>query len=90
MSNIFEKGKRSILSLVQKLGEMCITTHWDNSHRAKLANHDIVKLWVGFAEGLWVSTYLVYNPKTKRMNLTKYVTLLNMHMVSGAKLKNLY
>ena len=36
---VFGKGKRSILSLVQKFGEMCITTHWDNSYCAKLANH---------------------------------------------------
>ena len=35
----FEKRKRSILSLMQKFGEMSVTIYRDNSHHAKLANH---------------------------------------------------
>ena len=35
----FGKGKRNILSLVQKFGEICITTYRHNSHWAKIANH---------------------------------------------------
>ena len=34
----FGRGRRSILSSVQKFGEMCIATYWDNFHWAKLAN----------------------------------------------------
>ena len=34
----FGKGKRNILTLMQKFGKMCIATYKDNSHGAKLAN----------------------------------------------------
>ena len=36
--NYWGKGERSILSLVQKFGKICVTIHGDNSHWAKLDN----------------------------------------------------
>ena len=85
----FWEGKRSTLSLVQKFGEMYITTYWDNLHWAKLTNCDTLGLWVGIAEGHPVGTYCRYDPKTKRISLTKDVTFFTSHMVSGATLKNM-
>ena len=67
----FGKETRSILSLVQKFGKMCMATHWDNSHQAKLANNGTLGIRVGFAEGHPVGSNYIYNPKTKIISLTK-------------------
>ena len=47
----FGNGKRCILSLMQKFGEMCITNHW-----AKLVNHGTPGILVGNADGHPTST----------------------------------
>ena len=65
-----------MLSLMQKFGEMCVTTHWDNSHHVMLANHGIPGIWVGGADGYPTGTYQVFNPKTKKITLTREVTFL--------------
>ena len=44
---VFRKKKRSIISLMQKIGEMHVATYRDNTNRAKLANHDAPGIWVG-------------------------------------------
>ena len=46
----FGKGKRSILTLVQNFGEMCSTTHCNNSYPAKLSNCGTLEIWVDFTE----------------------------------------
>ena len=46
----FGKGKKSVLSVMQKLSEMCIITFKDNTHWAKLANQGTPSIWVGYAE----------------------------------------
>ena len=69
------KGKRSILALVQKFGEIYITTHCNNSRQAKLANCCIPGIWMCFTKGHPGSTYHVLNPKAKS-SLTKDVTFL--------------
>ena len=61
----FLRRKSSILTLVQKFDEMCITTNCGISHQAKLANCDTPCIWVGFAEGPPVGTYHMHNPMTK-------------------------
>ena len=61
----FGKEKRSILSLMQKFGEMCISTYRDNTHWAKLANQSIPCIWVGCMEGHPTCTYWAFNPIMK-------------------------
>ena len=46
-------------------------THW-----AKSANQGAPGIWVGFAKGHPIGTYQVFNPKTKKIILTKDVTFL--------------
>ena len=46
----FEKGKKNVLTAMQKFGEMCIATFKDNTHRAKFANQGTPRIWVGYAE----------------------------------------
>ena len=82
----FGKGKRSTLILVQKIDEMCITTYRDNFYQAKLANQGAPGIWVGFAEVYPIGTYWVFNPKTKKIILTKDVTFLQSHMGTTVEL----
>ena len=49
--------RRSILSLMQKFGEVCITTHMHNLLQAKLGICGTPGIWVDFAEGHPVGTY---------------------------------
>ena len=72
----FGKGKRSMLSSMQKIGGMCIATYRDNTHWAKLANHGTWGFWVGYADGHPTSSCWVYNTKTKNIILTQDVTFL--------------
>ena len=74
---LFGKGKRSIMFSMQKFGEMCITTYRDNTHWVKLANQGIPAIWVGYAKGHPTGTYWVFNPKTKKIILTRDVTFLH-------------
>ena len=62
---------------MQKIGEMCIATFKDNTHRAKLANCGTSGIWVGYANNHPTGTYHIFNPKTKRIILTWDVTFLN-------------
>ena len=72
----FGKGKQNVLVSMQKFGEMCITTFKDNTHQAKLANQGSLGIWVGYAENHPPGTYRNFNPKTKRIILTRDVTFL--------------
>ena len=68
--------KRSILSLMQKFGEICITTYKDETNLAKLAIQGTPGIWVGYTEGHPTGTYWGFNPKTKKITLTWGVTFL--------------
>ena len=46
----FGKGNKSVLTSIQKFGEICITTYKDNIQRAKLANHRTPGIWVSYTE----------------------------------------
>ena len=70
-------GKVHIITSLQKFGEMCIATFKDNIHRAKLANRRTPGIWVGYADNHPTGTYRIFNPKTKRIILTRDVTFLN-------------
>ena len=63
----FGKGKKSILSSMQKFGEMCVTTNWDNSHCAKLANHGTPGIWVGYADSTPLVNTRYSIPRLKRL-----------------------
>ena len=65
--HFFGKGKKSVLTLMQKFGEMCIITYKDNTDWAKLANHGTPGIWVGYAENSPASTYWIFSPKTKKI-----------------------
>ena len=54
-------------NLMQKFGEMCITTYSDNTHHAKLVNFGAPCIWVGYTDGHPTDTYWVFNPKTKKI-----------------------
>ena len=45
------KGKRIIVSLMQKFGEMCITNYRDDTHWTKLAKQGTPSICVGYMEG---------------------------------------
>ena len=68
---------------------MCITTHRDNTHQVKLANHGAPGIQVGFAEDNPTATYWILNPKTKIIILTKDMTFNRSHSETGIRLKNL-
>ena len=67
----FGKGKRSILSLMQKFDEMHITTYRDNIYQARLANQGTPGFWVGYAEGHLTGMYQDFNPKSKKIISTR-------------------
>ena len=73
---LFGKGKKHVLTLMKKFGDMCIATYKDNTHWAKLANHGTPGIWVGYAENHTTSTCQIFNPKTKKNILTHEVTFL--------------
>ena len=50
---------------MQKFVEICINTHHDNSHQAKLANHCTPGISVSFAEGHPLGPYHGKNSLTK-------------------------
>ena len=52
------------------------TSYRDNTHQAKLANQGTPGIWVGYAEGHPTGTYQAFNPKTKKITLTRDVTFL--------------
>ena len=66
---------------------MCITTYRDKSHLAKLANQGVPSIWVGFAEGLPVETYHVYNPKTRKIIAAKDVMFLQKSYRNWSKVE---
>ena len=72
----FGKETKNVLALMQKFGEMCITTFKDNTHRANLANCGTPGIRVGYAQNHPASTYWIFNPKTKKIILTRDVTFL--------------
>ena len=55
---------------------MCIVPYRDNNHWAEFANHGAPDIWVSCANGHLTVTYCVFNPKTKKIILTRDVTLL--------------
>ena len=55
----FEKEKKTVLTLMQKFGEMCIATKMDNTHWAKLANCGTPSIWVGYTENHPDGTYKI-------------------------------
>ena len=61
---------------MQKFGELCITTNRDSTHQAKLANYNTPSVWVGYTDGHPTVTYRVFNPKTKKVILTRDMTFL--------------
>ena len=66
----FGKEKRSTLSLIQTIGEMCITTYRENTNWAKLAHSGAPGILVGYTDGHPIGTYQVFNLKTKTILLT--------------------
>ena len=72
----FGKRKKYVVTYVQKFGEMCIITYKNNTHQAKLANHGTPSIWVGYAKNHSAATYQIFNPKTKKIILTRDVTFL--------------
>ena len=74
--NFFVKGKKSILTSMQKFGEICIATYKDNTHQAKLANCGTPSIWVGYAENHPTGKYKMFNPKAKKIILTRDMTFL--------------
>ena len=83
----FLKGKRIILSTVQKLCEMCITTYRDNTHWTKLANQGAPGIWIVFAGGHPTDTYRAFNPKTNKIILSKDVTFLQKSYADFSKVE---
>ena len=67
---------------------MFITTYWDTSHQAKLANHG-TQFWLVLKKGHPVGTYWVYNPKTKTVILTKNMTFLQKSYRDWEKVEKL-
>ena len=61
---------------MQKFCEMCITTYSNSTHQDKLANWSTTGMWVGYTDGHPNGTYQVFNPKTKKIILTRDVTFL--------------
>ena len=61
---------------MQKFGKMCIATLKDNTHWSKLANRGTPSIWVGYAENHPAGTYQIFNPKTKKIILTRDMTFL--------------
>ena len=53
----FGKGKKSVLTSIQKFGEMCIITYKDITHQAKLDNCGTRGIWVGYAENHPTGTF---------------------------------
>ena len=86
----FGKGKKHVLTSMQKFGEMCITTYKDNTHWAKLANCGTPGVWVGCAKNHPYGTNQIYNPKTKKNILIQNVTFLQKSRVSIPRLTNLW
>ena len=69
-------------------GEMSITTYKDNTQQAKLANRGTPGIWVDYAEGHPTSTHQVFNPKTKKVILTKDVIFLQKFYSKNTKVEN--
>ena len=78
---IFQKGKKSVLTLVQTFCEMCITTYKDNTHLTNLADYGTPVICVFYAKIDIASTYQIFKPKTKK-KLTQDVTFLQNPTVS--------
>ena len=76
---LFGKGKRSILTSVQRFGEICMMTYHDNSHQTKLANKGTQGIWVGLADGHSVSTYSMFNPKAPKLAQKNVTFLFKSH-----------
>ena len=72
----YGKGKKHVLTSVQKFGEICITTYKDNTHWAELANHGTPSIWVSYTENHPTGTCQIFNSKTKKIILTRDVTFL--------------
>ena len=64
----FGKGKKTVLTLMQKLAEMCIATYKNNTNWAKLANCGTPSIWAGYAENHPTGTYQIFNTKTKKIS----------------------
>ena len=75
--NFFGNGNGSILTPLQKFGEISMTTNCNNLNWAKLANQGTTRILAGFANGHSVGTYWVFNLKTQNICLTKNLTFLN-------------
>ena len=70
------KGKKHVLTLMQQFGEMCIATYKDNTYWTTLASHGTPGICVGYSENHPTGTYRIFNPKTKKVILTRDVTFL--------------
>ena len=70
------KGKRCILSSMQKFGEMCITPYRDNTHWDNLAKCGALSILMGDADGHLTATYWDFNFKTKKIILIRDMTFL--------------
>ena len=57
------------MTSLQKYDEICIVTICDNLYQAEFANQVKAGIWVGFAGGHPINTYLVLNPKTEKFAL---------------------
>ena len=55
---------------------MCITTYKDSSHWAKLANGGNPSILVSYEKSHCTNIYWTFNPKTKKIILTRDVTFL--------------
>ena len=68
----FGKGVKSHISSTKKFGEPCIVTD-RTAIKAKLSDRGKAGNWVGYAKGHPKDTYRIFNPKTKRVILSRDV-----------------
>ena len=87
ISTIFGKGKISILSLMQKFGKKVY--HHLQRYQAKLANQGTPCIWIGYAKGHLTGTKWIFNPKTKKIILTRYVIFLQKSYGEYSKVEKL-
>ena len=67
---------------------MYIVTFKDNTHWAKLANCGTPGILVGYTDNHPTCKYRIFNPKTKRIILTRDVTFLNKSYSEFYKVEN--
>ena len=67
---------------------MCVITQWNKFHHAKLANHGTPGIWLGYTDDHPTSAYQVFNPKAKKIILTRDLSFLQKSYRDYNKVKN--